>query len=282
MMQEGGSPPTICDPVFIGRRVALRAARLDDELALDELESHPRNIRRWRNGGRVVPHGPASGSTGVFVRLLAIDLESQKIAAMLVAYDPDIANGHCSFAILAAPKYHQSSVPGEGLSLFLNYLFSTWPLRKVYAEVAEYNFTQFETIVGSLFTIEGRLNEHLYMEGRYWDKLILSMTRSQFERSWVRLSPSPSPVLRTDRYQVERSELLLQISRILGVSIDELSGAQATQALHLDSLGWLEFEVALEDAHLRIPPLDVLTEMRTVGDLVAYLDSALSDVGADD
>lgn len=272
---------TIDDPLFIGRRVALRAVRLDDELAIQELENHPRNLRRWRNGGRVVPPGSPSSSAGVFVRLLAIDLESQKMAALLVAYDPDIANGHCSFAILAAPSYHQSSVPGEGLALFLNYLFSTWPLRKVYAEVAEYNFSQFETIADSLFTIEGRLEEHLYMEGRYWDKLILSMTRPQFDRSWMRLSPLSLAFGPSSSRNVGRAEVRLRIGDVLGLSLDEDIEVQEAQVLELDSLGWLELEVALEDAHLRIPPLDVLMEMRTVGDLVAYLDSALSDVADD-
>jgi hypothetical protein len=67
-----------------------------------------------------------------------------------------------------------------GLALFLRYVFTCWNFRKLYMEVAEYNYEQFSSGAGRFFEVEGRLREHFYYGGRYWDKLILTLSRETF------------------------------------------------------------------------------------------------------
>jgi RimJ/RimL family protein N-acetyltransferase len=63
--------------------------------------------------------------------------------------------------------------------VFLNYVFNTWQLEKVYIEVAEYNFSYMSGL-NRLFVEEGRLRSHLYLAGRRWDLIILAVYKSLF------------------------------------------------------------------------------------------------------
>lgn len=68
----------------------------------------------------------------------------------------------------------------EGAVLFIEYLFRIWPFRKLYAEIPEYNLDSLRSML-TVWTQQGRLTEHDYLNGRYWDRYILSLTRSEWE-----------------------------------------------------------------------------------------------------
>ncbi len=73
----------------------------------------------------------------------------------------------------------------EAPLLFLNYLFSMWDFRKLYAAVVEFNFDQFSHFAGDRFHVEARLAANEWHDGRWWDLLILAMYR----RDWERIGP---------------------------------------------------------------------------------------------
>ena len=62
-----------------------------------------------------------------------------------------------------------------------------WPFRKLYAEVAGFNYAQFASAVPLIFTEEGRLTDHDFYQGRYWDKHVLALSRDRWQgvRSWL-------------------------------------------------------------------------------------------------
>lgn len=69
---------------------------------------------------------------------------------------------------------------GAGIDVtatFVDYLFATFPLRKLYFETTEDTMAPFGSAVGSVLVEEARIREHTYRSGRYVDLFILSMTR---------------------------------------------------------------------------------------------------------
>lgn len=274
---------------FDGLRVALRALRSEDHSLIIELEDHPANIRRWRYGGRTpsleARLGPA-GSNGIFLQLLVIEKASLRPVGMVVGYDPDFSNGYCSMAALSVPGYQSTGLLFEGGALFLNYIFTTWPLRKVYAESTSFNLEQFESITHSLFSVEGRLIDHVYLQGQYWDKLILALTRQTFEGRW---RESEAAILGGPREGIcgegrrravgsPASWLQSLVATMASVPLEELTSTSLLrEQIGFDSLSWLEFVVALEDQGLRAPTPELIAEMRTVADLVSYVESAAAE-----
>jgi hypothetical protein len=64
----------------------------------------------------------------------------------------------------------------------VNYLFVNWDFRKLYAQAPEFNVPQFGSGKDRLLVEEGRLCEHVFFDGRYWDDVIFAVYRSEWER----------------------------------------------------------------------------------------------------
>jgi hypothetical protein len=125
---------------------------------------------------------------------LVIRRTSQERLGILACYDLDLRNG---FAYFGGAKFDRGSRSPdfiEGSVLFIEYVFACWPLRKLYLQVAEYNLDQIGSGVGRLLNEEGRLREHRFFAGRYWDEVMLSIDRAAWERRGLfRLVTSKPP-----------------------------------------------------------------------------------------
>jgi RimJ/RimL family protein N-acetyltransferase len=69
--------------------------------------------------------------------------------------------------------------------VLIRHLFTILPMRKIYAEVPDFTFTGVEADVlgaevNDVFTIEGRLRSHLYIDGDYHDMLLVGLDRSRW------------------------------------------------------------------------------------------------------
>lgn len=99
---------------------------------------------------------------------------------LLSAYGADFRLGTCNIAGISRDSRSQVNRYFEGAVLFIEYLFRIWPFRKLYAEIPEYNLDSLRSML-TVWTQQGRLTEHDYLNGRYWDRYILSLTRSEWE-----------------------------------------------------------------------------------------------------
>ena len=97
----------------------------------------------------------------------------------VVAYRPQLEFGHCYVAFLRASDRRSSGQMSHGLFLLIEHLFSCFPLRQIYVEMAEFNFDR----VGlpDCFEIQGRLRDHTFLDGRYWDQIVAAVTRDRWE-----------------------------------------------------------------------------------------------------
>jgi hypothetical protein len=96
-------------------------------------------------------------------------------AASVFAYNANFRNGCAYIGVVAASPAVSTVAPMAGLGLFISYLFANWPLRRLYATAREYSFERYASGARRVFTIVGRLEDDCYVQGRYWDTLLLQV-----------------------------------------------------------------------------------------------------------
>ena len=104
------------------------------------------------------------------------------LVGLVSAFRPDFQDGHVRLAAMAFDPTTRSPLMPLGVGLFIEYVFRCWNFRKIYMDVAEYNFPQMSSGLARIFTLEGRLRDHYYLDGRYWDNLVLSIFQEELGR----------------------------------------------------------------------------------------------------
>ncbi len=170
-----------------GTRTILRPIVPSDYEALYRIELSGSLLRSWRFGGTTPPPEEYAALLwrGVHSQYLVESSTSggSSAIALVTSYNMDATNGHCYVAALRmADGVAASSMFIEGFAVFVESLFRSTAIRKVYLEAPEYNVVEFESAVRTgLLTEEARLKEHRYFDGRYWDQCILSITRNKWD-----------------------------------------------------------------------------------------------------
>ncbi len=183
--------PTAVDPPRLeGRRARLRPVGPADYGFVSALELDPEVHFRWRHRGATPSPERLISSLwdGALAVFLVEHRPSDTPVGLVVSYQPDFRAGTCSVGLVAAPHLPPGPNPIlDGLALLIDYLFEVWPFRKLYAEVAGFNYAQFAAAVPLIFAEEGRLSGHDFYQGRYWDKHLLALSRPQWQevRTWL-------------------------------------------------------------------------------------------------
>lgn len=112
---------------------------------------------------------------GVLVQFCVHLVTTGEPIGLVTCYGADMANGHANVGGIFAPNIHGTGLAISAVHLFIEYIFKGWAFRKLYFEVPEFNYLQFASGEGKLFQLEGRLREHDYYDGRYWDRLFLAV-----------------------------------------------------------------------------------------------------------
>lgn len=88
-----------------------------------------------------------------------------------------------------------SAVFVDGICAVMGYVFGHWPLRMLHAEFTESSLAEVESGAGRFFVIEGRLEARRFVDGRYEDVLIATISRERWSETvlpaWNRLRFRP-------------------------------------------------------------------------------------------
>lgn len=170
--------------VLQGKFARLRPLAQTDYGYFYDLSLSAQNNARWRyRGSTPSPERFVTDLwSGVQAQFVIETPPPRKRAGLVVAYNADLANGTVYLATLIDNEYHRKVWPLEGILLFVEYLFQNWNFRKIYAETPEFSASQFSSGAGSLFEEEGRLRQHQYFKGRYWDFIIYALARELWEK----------------------------------------------------------------------------------------------------
>lgn len=156
----------------------IRSAELSDDLGL-----------RWRHRG-ATPSPEAFAHTlwaGVLTQYLVVANADDRVLGLVCAYDADLRAGTCFIGFARFDRRDRSPGLVEGVLLLTDHLFAHWPFRKLYGESLEFNLPEFGAGLGTLLVEEGRLREHMFAGGRYWDLCYLALYRDAWlaHRDWL-------------------------------------------------------------------------------------------------
>lgn len=162
-----------------GRRVYLRAISTEDYDWLYQLEASPERLPWYRHAGVSPPPERFADSlwAGVIAQFAIASRATDTPIGVVAAYRYDARNGHARLAGVLRPDFERRGWPLEGFSLFLDYVFETFPIRKLYGEVAAPNAEAFRSSFGSTCVQEGTLKGHQYMMGSYVDTHVVAIWR---------------------------------------------------------------------------------------------------------
>ena len=148
----------------------------------------------WQTAGRRVPTYQeyrlelerflADGLT-----LLAVERETGAVLGFGRAYNINLVDGWAWVQAYATEQARKRPyIVGEAALLFSDYLFEMLPLRQLYAEINGYNEQTIRLSERLGFREHGRLPDHIWLNDRYWDLLLFSLTREDWQERRERFS----------------------------------------------------------------------------------------------
>ena len=177
-------PPLLDARRWRSRRVHLKRFEDADVAPYVELCSSLDVGRQFRFGGAAIhPHAAlAAVWEGTLVHLVGVGNRSRRRLGVASVTSADMRNGTAYLSVVADPSVIGTGLMIEVAILAIEYVFQTWPFRKLYAEVPEYNLRTFASVTKRYFRREGLLTDHVYLDGRYWDVHVLATDRATWQR----------------------------------------------------------------------------------------------------
>jgi acyl carrier protein len=249
------------EPIAAGRHVILRPVLPEDYPTVFQMEhASRRRVATYRNRGASVPleqYGQLLWAA-TLCQFMA-ERRDGRVAGLVVCYDADFRNGVAKLAFLRAGEDDGlDAAMAEAVDLFVAYVLETFDLRRLHADCLESNLPPMRSAIGTLFEVEACFKEREFVDGRYEDLLVLTLTRAAWEswrahRSTIRL---PDPL--------DLDGFLDVVSDLLGVPAGQLDGDSPLGDLDLDSLTTLELVSIIEGPETL--PDDALATCETLRD----------------
>ena len=178
MDARGSGPP------LEGRRTRLRTLVPADYDYLYALATNEQISHRWQYRGATP--SPEAFAQALWRNCLAQFIvehkETRQRIGHVTAYDASERHGWCRIAVAIDPALSHQGWALESFALFFNYLFTTWNFRKLYGEMLEPAYADMASGANRWFRVEGRLHEHEWYDGRYWDLILLALHRDDWDR----------------------------------------------------------------------------------------------------
>jgi hypothetical protein len=181
--EENSERPPVIRPITLANaRISLDPLSSMHYEFLYSLAIEGESSFRWLTAGGVPPIEKyvAGLWDGVLTQFVVRDTSTHRPCGHVIAYNADLHSGHAGIAVAASPEARATGAVPEATIIFINYCFTVYNLRKLYFEVPEYNHPQFASAMGKFCREEGRLGEHLYYDGRYWDRYVYAIYRNDF------------------------------------------------------------------------------------------------------
>lgn len=178
-------------------RIRLRSVEQDDLPVLYAAAIDPQSGYRWRYRG-ATPSPTAFQETMYHGTLTQLMVEDRSGAAhgLVAAYNANIDLGHCylGFYRVRSGVASQGEMT-EGFCLFLDYIFRTWPFKKIYCELPEYSLGFVTGYDADIVKQEGCFVDHYYHDGAFHDLITIAIYRDPFlnlANRWWEAMTAPS------------------------------------------------------------------------------------------
>lgn len=107
---------------------------------------------------------------------------SGKLIGFVHNYDFSLVHGVCSTVVYTQPEFDRTGLGCLAVISFIDFLFSAYPLRKVYSMAYAYNSLSRMSCESAGYVLEGKISDFRYFEGKFHDLCIYSISREQFAK----------------------------------------------------------------------------------------------------
>jgi RimJ/RimL family protein N-acetyltransferase len=113
-------------------------------------------------------------------RYTLVDVEKDRIIGLLRVLNIEEGNRNCEVGLDIVPDLRGHGYGKASYETALEYIFQHWNMHMVYLKVGDFN-DRARSLYKSLgFEDTGHFKEYLYRHGRYWDYLVMCMTRDAY------------------------------------------------------------------------------------------------------
>jgi RimJ/RimL family protein N-acetyltransferase len=122
-------------------------------------------------------------SNSTYFRLRTI--EDDTLIGFVVIHSIEWNNRVGSLAIgIGDPNYQNKGFGSEALQLILRYAFHELNLHRVGLDVIGYNGRAIRAYEKAGFIVEGKIRSAIYRDGRYFDRIMMGILRSEWEEKF--------------------------------------------------------------------------------------------------
>jgi RimJ/RimL family protein N-acetyltransferase len=175
------------NPFLIGERLYLRGVEPEDAAAFAAWLSDPdvrRNLMRQRplTVADEIEYIKRVNASETDLLLGVVLREGDRLIGGLGLHQIDVRNRHACFGISIGDKEQWDRGYGtEATRLLLAHCFEVLNLNRVWLQVYEYNGRGIHVYEKLGFRVEGRLRQHTFRDGRYWDVITMGVLREEWE-----------------------------------------------------------------------------------------------------
>jgi RimJ/RimL family protein N-acetyltransferase len=163
------------------REIALRPVYESDLPFLFRLLGDPNRVHLWMRGRPVYDEANFQQAWSVWTSSMIaakfIVESAGRPAGLVFDYDRMLDDGFTKSTTLLDEEFVGAGVGATASVLFWDWLFRSFPFRKVYFDVFGYNPTVLRLLRRIGLVEEGVLKADRYWNGRYWDTHILALYR---------------------------------------------------------------------------------------------------------
>lgn len=175
-----------------GARVSLRPISREDYPLMFAWRSDVGSLHLWSTQRRIISFEQFAAGMEQLLQECVLFLITERTTGNAVGfvhtYGASPEDGFTHFLLFADEDVRGTGLVVEAAILFGEYLFTFFALRKLYAEVYEFNQFSIATLESAGFTREGVLREHLWFRDRYWDMYQYALYRKDWESLRERMS----------------------------------------------------------------------------------------------
>jgi ribosomal-protein-alanine N-acetyltransferase len=106
---------------------------------------------------------------------------STELIGIIGLYKIDVQNFRSEIGYMILPEHQSKGITSEAVRLVLNYGFSDLHLHSIEAIVDPEHTASARVLEKNGFVKEGHLKENEYFDGRFWDSVIYSLLKRNFE-----------------------------------------------------------------------------------------------------
>jgi RimJ/RimL family protein N-acetyltransferase len=113
-------------------------------------------------------------------RYSLVEVGSNQVIGLLRVQNIEPANGNCEIGLDILPSFRGRGYGRASYQTALEYLFLQANMHLVYLKVGNFNERALQLYKALKFEQTGYFKEYLYRDGKYWDYIIMCMTREAY------------------------------------------------------------------------------------------------------